>query len=1176
MTINDLLGFTYVFVFAVFFLLGFRLVKRCLERVNIIEGEPFRAADWIVTAGFGFMFGIVVVFAVNLALDWISPVPIPSVAGYVLLILLGILLVYPVWEMLYLAGPRSDAVTDYHKFLEQKVVDKIRGKGSIAAALGLYALTYIVPVIILDAILEYSFFQLLFVWMLCVPLFFLNYFAASGQVANILKVTYMTDLSRKFKALQSPATLVVNVIKLVVVIVPFGLSVYNLASPVVTVVQGSGFEQKVGTSAYISLFTTVVFGIQGFFTRFWNKKSKTRAIDFLFSGYIMVAIGANLLINFVSIDSSIVQNTLGITVFGIQPLAELIPVFSNYAFLLPAIIMQSAVTVVYGVAILLNKNSRVQVNTRLAAVNEAYSFPSDKDLFKLKKQLDGLDKKIRKAKGSKKEQIEARKRLTTIKTRAPNIVVLLKSLFLKPAFDRYGVDLNEEIRHKAAQYLSIMATTGVERNRDDEIISFLIKQELGNTSGFVSKEAYDVLGIMGKVREGVSGRILSSLAGALETTDLLRKRCIMDAMGDIGSVESNARRIIDGKMLDKMLSVHDASFEVKRAAMAAIVEMGTRSSGTPGIVEQLRTILVQARESRTPASDYIVESALHATRLLALDHEAAIDTGLIVSMLDFHPSTGDEDTAMYIMNETLRILAYLVHRQHDAIPVDKIVALATARGKEHVRNAACEVLGNYILKRPRDDLIAFLVERALQDPDPDVRDTCIESVAEYCIQADGTDESFTVDGKRVRVIDHFLAMVRSSNATIAERASEALKSLAPHFDDGILDELEAMILQDNEEVIRDCVHVLPDLPVNLRKRVNVGMLSRRMGEVIEPATLTAIIRALGFLGQDVVVDVNEIIKHARGETADVRLNAIFALGKIATLQPGPPAATLLGLAEKLDTSIASLEATVIIEALGVAGSACPSNEIISFLERKLIGDANPFLKDVVAIALREIASGLMRRCDRDPAGTTLNYRLGNIIMIFVHALQQKGLPMAVIDVVSDCIQDLLPYFILHLDAKVAHPKHQFEYLNTLQSLLVQAYNSNFSHEILETMDRIASLKAFKLFVDEKQQDSFKEQSRLLSMDYTPDGKQFYDQGMLFSMLGEKAYALASFEIAVELAPHEIYSPRCLLEIGRLVHETTGDVARAMAKLEEARKIFTFFDDIARAKQCEDEILRISS
>ena len=86
------------------FLFGFLLVFKNLKKINRIEGEKFDLGDWLASIGFGFMFTLAILFALNLTIDTLSQSedPLPSIAGYLLAIMLSILLIYPLWEVIFL------------------------------------------------------------------------------------------------------------------------------------------------------------------------------------------------------------------------------------------------------------------------------------------------------------------------------------------------------------------------------------------------------------------------------------------------------------------------------------------------------------------------------------------------------------------------------------------------------------------------------------------------------------------------------------------------------------------------------------------------------------------------------------------------------------------------------------------------------------------------------------------------------------------------------------------------------------------------------------------------------------------------------------------------------------------------------------------------------------------
>ena len=127
--IANLLPYSYILIGILVFVGGFYLVYKNLKKINIVEGEKFNLSDWVAMVGFGSLFGVAIVFMVNifyelLKLDFV----IISVAGFLLAIMIIILILYPLWEIIFLGKPTSDSVHDFHKFLESKILDKFRGK----------------------------------------------------------------------------------------------------------------------------------------------------------------------------------------------------------------------------------------------------------------------------------------------------------------------------------------------------------------------------------------------------------------------------------------------------------------------------------------------------------------------------------------------------------------------------------------------------------------------------------------------------------------------------------------------------------------------------------------------------------------------------------------------------------------------------------------------------------------------------------------------------------------------------------------------------------------------------------------------------------------------------------------------------------------------------------------
>ncbi|MHA1562001.1 MAG: tetratricopeptide repeat protein, partial [Promethearchaeota archaeon] len=201
------------------------------------------------------------------------------------------------------------------------------------------------------------------------------------------------------------------------------------------------------------------------------------------------------------------------------------------------------------------------------------------------------------------------------------------------------------------------------------------------------------------------------------------------------------------------------------------------------------------------------------------------------------------------------------------------------------------------------------------------------------------------------------------------------------------------------------------------------------------------------------------------------------------------------------------------------------------------------------------------------------YTIGNLVIIFIEALQLKAIPNTVMDEISDAVQDLLPVFLFVDEDE----RKKNRILTTIKELLAQAYYSNYNNEILETIDRVDSLISFKRSF-ETDLTSLQEQFIFFAKQYTNDGKQFYDQGKVFLELANKDpeffdYALRSFEVAIELAPFEFYTPNCLMYMASIL-EHNEEYQKAKKKFEEALEIFSSLDEVEKMKECENALTSI--
>ncbi|MHA1887391.1 MAG: hypothetical protein ACTSX0_05160 [Promethearchaeota archaeon] len=1191
----------YGFIFLITFLIGFFMVRHNLGEINRIEKEKFDLGDYAAMIGFGVMFGLSLLFICDLTLEAIQPGVYFSVASYVLTAMLIILVIYPLWEAIFLGRPTSDSVHDFHKFLESKFLDKFKGKAAYLISFLIFIVIYIVPIFLIWYFSAISLAQVAFMWFLVFPLFFLNYFASQGQVSGIIQATYRRSIPKEVihnsNLGKSKLKQIMNILFILIAWAPFILSFYNFLNPIIKAIKGYTFTEKDKMMGYVSILTTVPFGIKGFFQKFWNKKAKTKTIDYLFGGYIFIAIGVNMLLNFVQIEKGVVESifTSNILLKPIQP------IFENYGILVPLIVIQSFITIVFGTYTLLQGNSDFHSDIRLQATALAYGDFAIEEI--IKSRQSEIDRKSRSEKdierdlahqeekvenGIKKTKIRSKKEKNKVKVKIKHdILTLYKSLLLAPVYSVHGVDLNEQIRIKAAQYLNMIAVE--DKNEAEKIVSFVFvtclneeKKQINNHDIFNSKEALELLGEIGTIYPEI---VLERLIKALSYSDIRTQRNILDALGDIGETKENLLLILE-KIKPLLI---DQRTEVRTAAFQAITEMILEGQNQDeAFVQEILKVIysILKEEYRNPEA---IDSAFEALVQMSAKIADNLSIDKIVPFLDYNEGS-DEETIEYILQNAIIVLSYMVYYNIDSFPLEKVRSFLKD-DRAFLRYAAADAVGNYILKGPKEakeEILVDLMILALHDPDIDVVQMCAESIAEFLIMNKGYEP--IIDGKRISIIDYFTHAMTSSDTSVAENASESLKLISPMYDDvNIYPQLEIYLKGENLELIRNCLHVIALSDSEEHKSADLNLLYQ-LSRHHDASIRDKAVFTLGMIAEDrPEIDENVLFERLDDEDPQVRQEAIFSLGKIGIQKPLVVTTELIQRYFQLDKESEKFvsEIELYAESLGVIGAHHPSNEIVISLQATLMGDTNVFAKDVIARALGAIGNGMIksgatiRRIEDEAFLNRISwlkvikkkeFTIGNLIIFLIEALQLKGIPNSVMNEISDSIQDLLPVFLFARE-EGEDPKSN-KTLEIIKKLLAQAYYANYNNEILETIDRIDSLISFKKFFEEED-PRIKQQFIFYSKQYTPDGKQFYDQGVLFTILAEQdpsylPYALESFEIAVNLAPYEYFTPNCLLNMGE-IYSKNKNYQAAEEHLAEALELFSSMDDVDMMKKVEEKL-----
>ncbi len=1161
------ISFLYLFVGVFVFFFCFFVVYSHLKKINTVEGEKFSLEDWGSCFSFGAMFSLTFVFILNISFEAVDdklPFSTPNIAGYLLLAMISILIIYPLWEIIFLGRPTSDSVHEFHRFIETKILDRFSGKMAYFVSFLIFILVYLCPVFIIYLIFpDYKVGEILFMWFLIFPLFFLSYYAAIGHGATILKKTYknihylLPNKRNVVVGSHSPFSRMWYFLKILIYASPFLLAIYNIYSPISDLISGAALKEKAELAAYIALVTTVVFGVRGFYSKFWSKKSKTKAIDFIFSGYIFIAIGVSMLINFVAIDQTLVESILGVELFGFKPLVEfgIYSVFQNYYVLLPLILVQSVIIVLYGGYLLLDKKSDFQADIKLSAVESSYRLMKVEELRKHPERIN--------------------------KKKSYDLSTLVKSALLAPIYNKYGIDINKPVRSKASQYLLLICSEN--RNKTElvhQVIDIISKNTIEKKRGeylYLSKEAVDLLGNIGKIL-GYSDYILEKLTKSLaKTKDNQIKSYILDALGDVGEKAENLDKVLE--VVSPLLC--DLQYIIRRAAASSIVEMILEGQNRDKkFVNDALDAFYQILDQHFDSEEYI-ETTLEA--ILSCSSKVAKDIlyDKIKSFLDYKKDTDDPKTVDYILEYAIAILARIVYYNLDKFPKDLILNYLDD-SRSFIRYVASDALGNYILKRPDDIILEALLSHSISDRDIDVAEMCVESVSEFIILH--KDYKVVKEGRKVSILDYYLSALDKKD--LSEYASEALKSIAPLYSKNIWPILSEKIQGNNLEVARDCIHTVALLDKKIHQNVDLNLFYS-MTNHKDPTVRAEAAYALGMIAVNRSdVDENILLKRLEDEDPTVRLETIFALANLGKKKSKIAPILIdkyLDLARSYKSRVSEIE--LYAESLGEVGSVYPYNEIIIALQRTLLGDVNPFTKDVIVRSLNNIGMGLVKSGKATKrigeklantgflSGAKKEYTIGNLVVIMIEALQQKGIPQSIMDQISDALQDLLPVFITSKQGGF----QENIILRNIKLMLSQAYYSNYNQKILETIDRVDSILNFNGYF-ETDVEFLKELFLFFSKQYTLDGKQFYDQGDLFLLIAERDesfldYALRSYQVAIELSPNEYFTPNCHLKIAE-IYMRQKKYSKAQEKFSEALAVFTSLDDVQKMKEIENSLKKI--
>ncbi|GAB4304984.1 MAG: hypothetical protein Kow0069_00140 [Promethearchaeota archaeon] len=320
------------YTMAMFFIFGGLAVVGyfvCALQLKLVRKEVWNWADRLRCGFFGFFFaaGISVIVAVGFIFATGDPTlnptgPQATLGDYMAFVMVGILAyltVYPLVDFLLLAKSETqEGLTPFQQFLERKLIDRFRPPASYGVAVALYAGIVLAPPLLIGVATSFHNFLIVWIsWAILIPIAIIAYYGSMGYVAGIFTVYYHVPYMGRslFVGFESGQRAMEDFKNDPASRILLGLMIFVYVWTWVSLFQTIGLAAPGGrplvntAGAAATVFLVLLFGIVGYFSRFWGRKIKFRTRDVLFAAYIIAAVGLNVMINFLILNQNPLYGT---------------------------------------------------------------------------------------------------------------------------------------------------------------------------------------------------------------------------------------------------------------------------------------------------------------------------------------------------------------------------------------------------------------------------------------------------------------------------------------------------------------------------------------------------------------------------------------------------------------------------------------------------------------------------------------------------------------------------------------------------------------------------------------------------------------------------------------------------------------------------------------------------
>ncbi len=224
---------------------------------------------------------------------------------------------YPLADFLYMAKSKQElARSPPHAILEKYIINKFAPPFSFIAAIVLYFIIFILPPLLIIMVGGHEFIIVWTSWQMIFPMGIITYYGSKGFITGLVNdynrlprlnrsmfLAFENGSRAKHEFERDPVCRIMLPLR-------FYLYFWTMYSFYTTIIRinpsraDAGFNTlSYGFTVYLVLF----FGVTGYFSRFWGRRTKFKTMDIMYAAFLIAAVGINVMVNFVIANPSLLQ-----------------------------------------------------------------------------------------------------------------------------------------------------------------------------------------------------------------------------------------------------------------------------------------------------------------------------------------------------------------------------------------------------------------------------------------------------------------------------------------------------------------------------------------------------------------------------------------------------------------------------------------------------------------------------------------------------------------------------------------------------------------------------------------------------------------------------------------------------------------------------------------------------